>query len=439
MSAKVVRYRDAWWVRTHFMGKKREKQFGPSNTDKAAALKTAERINAKIALGEYDPRKRTRKSIPFDDHLRTWHRLYSVTFKPRYRETSETIVNKHLIPFFGSIDIREIGNTHLLEYVKLKLDEGHKPPTILTALSVVRRVLNIAVQEGLIARNPANGVGRLIARVARSRASVVTQVDAWTPEEVGLLLAIAEEHEPVFAPFLRFLLSTGARRGEAIGLRWEDVDFERHEFTIRRALTKGQEVTPKSGLARKVAMPPTLAECLFDLLGKRRHEMVTAGRPDIPSTVFCSRVGKPLDERNVTRSWYRVRRRAQKAGVRPFKLHAARHTYASLALEAGRSIRFVAEQLGHSNPGFTLRVYAHAMPAERGNVDFADFPSVAKRRYSSPTSANAFETENAPGLNDRGHSRKVEHETRFELATLTLATLSGSPIDFAETLGVAAT
>jgi hypothetical protein len=144
--------------------------------------------------------------------------------------------------------------------------------------------------------------------------------------------------------------------------------------------------------------------------------MLTAGRPDIPLTVFCSRVGKPLDERNVSRSWYRVRRRALKEGVRPFKLHAARHTYASLALDAGRSIRFVAEQLGHANPAFTLRVYAHAMPAEHGDVDFADFPSVAKRRYASPTNVDAPETENAPGLTSRGHSLKMEHETRFELA-----------------------
>ena len=80
-----------------------------------------------------------------------------------------------------------------------------------------------------------------------------------------------------------------------------------------------------------------------------------------------------LDERNVTRSWYRVRRQAAKLGVRPLKLHAARHTYASLALAAGKSIRWVAAQLGHASAAFTLRTYAHAMPEEEVDLSFADF------------------------------------------------------------------
>jgi len=60
----------------------------------------------------------------------------------------------------------------------------------------------------------------------------------------------------------------------------------------------------------------------------------------VPEFVFCSAVGGPLEERNVTRSWYRLRRKAQAKGVRPLRLHDARHTYASLALAAGKSVRW---------------------------------------------------------------------------------------------------
>jgi len=265
-------------------------------------------------------------------------------------------------------------------------------------------------------------------RIDRRTAKETRVVDAWSREEVEKLLGVAEEHEPRFAPVLRFLLSTGARRGEAVGLRWEDVDFESGRITIRRALTQGVTVTPKSGKARRIAMPPTLASVLFDLLAERRIQAMQRGWAEIPPWVFASKAGTPLDERNVTRSWHRVRRRAQKAGVRPFKLHAARHTFASLALAAGRSIRWVAEQLGHANPELTLRVYAHALPVRDEDLAFAAFAASAPTRpgssrlYPAPDPEESLDEESPdPRTADRGFGI-LEHETGFEPATLTLAT-----------------
>jgi len=110
---------------------------------------------------------------------------------------------------------------------------------------------------------------------------------------------------------------------------------------------------------------------------------------EVSEWVFCSLAETHLDERNVTRSWSRIRRRAAKLGVRPLKLHVARHTYASLALAAGKSIRWVAAQLGHASAAFTLRTYVHAMPEEEADLAFAEFgeqtqESVFRRLYPSP-------------------------------------------------------
>jgi hypothetical protein len=79
----------------------------------------------------------------------------------------------------------------------------------------------------------------------------------------------------------------------------------------------------------------------------------------------------------------RVRRRAQKQGVRPLKLHCARHTWATFALQAGKSIRWVADQLGHADPALTLRVYAHAMREEEIDLSFAEFDGPG-RPYTAP-------------------------------------------------------
>ena len=89
--------------------------------------------------------------------------------------------------------------------------------------------------------------------------------------------------------------------------------------------------------------------------------------------MFCSESGDRWDENNFSRAWRRVQRRAQKQGVRPLPFHSTRHTYATFAIDAGRSIRWVSEQLGHADPAMTLRAYAHVLPRRDEDVSFADF------------------------------------------------------------------
>jgi len=89
-----------------------------------------------------------------------------------------------------------------------------------------------------------------------------------------------------------------------------------------------------------------------------------------PGYVFLSTRGKRLQERNVNRSWYRLRTRAAEKSVRPLRLHCTRHTFATLALEAGRSIPWVSKILGHAQVATTLNVYAHFMPNENDSMDF---------------------------------------------------------------------
>jgi integrase len=252
------------------------------------------------ARPEYPLWSRAAAAIPFGPHVRAWHARYKVTFKPSYQETSLSLIDRHLVPFFGEKDLREISEADLLDYITLKLDAGLAPTTITTGLSIVRRVLNLAVRDELISRNSAANLGELMRRVDRRIATEVKIVESWSREEAQTLLRVAAEHEPRFEPMLRFLLSTGARRGEALGLQWADIDFDRRRILIRRAITKGICVTPKSGKARSIAMPAGLADTFFDLLTARRQEALHRGWPDVPVWVFCSEAGTPIDERNLT-------------------------------------------------------------------------------------------------------------------------------------------
>ncbi len=143
-------------------------------------------------------------------------------------------------------------------------------------------------------------------------------------------------------------------------------------------------------------MTHALAEQLFDVLTVRKREALARGTGEVAAWVFCSEVGGAWEPRNVERSWYRVLRHCQnrETKVRPLKLHCARHTWATLALLAGKSVRWVADVLGHADPSLTLRVYAHALREEEHDLSFLDFGTPG-RPQTAPVTGGALDTEEA--------------------------------------------
>ncbi len=420
MAAKVKFERGAWWVFTHHRGRRKKNRVGPTKADKRRAEKIAEQVNAAIALGQYGTTtNKGERPLPCDAELRKWHRTYAPTMKATYATLTQGLIDNHLAPHFGSSDMRKIREADLLAFVQKMQDAGRAPGTIRNALSALRRVFSLLVRDGQLTANPAAGIGSLMARVERATVAETAEVQSWSRTEVETLLRISRESEPRFSPFLALLLGTGMRRGEALGLQWTDIDLGGSVLTVRRSITTAGLSTPKSGKPRRVALPASLAEMLFDLLADRRRECLARGWPEVPEWVFCSEVGTAWGVRNVSRIWYRVRRRAQKQGVRPLRLHDARHTYASLALHAGKSVKWLADQLGHSNPALTLQIYAHVVPDEETDLGFANF-DVPGRPYTAPNSDAHPEAESASSLSDHQRFGFMERETGIEPATLSL-------------------
>jgi len=389
MAARVIerqgKHGNTYTVVVDQGGRRKKKSYG-SNRQKAQ--KVMDEINRRLVAGAFQLEDKPDVPLRCDVELRTWLENYGPTLKPGYRQTAAGIIKRHLAPHFGAQDLRALEEDDLLNYLRAKLDVGLAPATVRGHLAILQRVITLLRRKRKLAHNPAERLGELFRQVGRSASEQVREVDAWTRSEAQTLLSVAREHEKDFYPLLAVLLGTGMRRGEALGLRWTDVDLEGHQMHVRRSWSKGYLTTPKSGKGRRVDLVPWLAEALFDLAVERRRQALQRGWPDVPEWVFCSETGDLLDESNVGRVWRRLRRRAQKKGVRPLKLHSARHTWATLALGASKSPRWVADQLGHRNPSFTMNVYSHALPREEHDLSFVDFGATQDQRRTKTSQNN---------------------------------------------------
>jgi integrase len=164
---------------------------------------------------------------------------------------------------------------------------------------------------------------------------------------------------------------TGMRRGEAIGLRWVDVDLENRRLSVRRALIPiNREVIvsePKTVKGRRVvALDPATIEVLKAQSARQLSEQDDwdEGWTD-SGLVFTAENGAALDPESVSRYW----RQAVKKSMLPrIRLHDLRHTHATLALQAGIHPKVVSERLGHANISITLDTYSHAIPAIQEEV-----------------------------------------------------------------------
>ena len=417
MAAKLREKDGAYWAVIHHKGRRKWKKIG---RDKREAQKVVHKINAAIALGKVSM-ERQRETVTVEEALRRWYEDYRPTFSPAFAQLAEINIRRHLNPALGNLRINELEERHLLQFIQGKIDAENplRVSTLTNILSVLRRVMALAVDDGVIERNPCRNLGRLLAKVRRQQSEEVSRVDSWNREEVETLLQVARVEESRFHPLLAFLLSTGCRKGEALGLKWADLDFTGKRIQIRRALVRGQLGTPKSGKARSVVLSPALAGILRDLLAERRRECLRRGWVEVPEFVFCSTTGGPLGERNVNRTWQRLRRKAQKEGIRPLRLHHARHTFASLALASGKSLRWVATQLGHANPELTLRVYAHALRDEETDLSFLDFGGTKRHPRGTKRIAASVTRKPLRATPRRGY-RNLERETGLEPATLSL-------------------
>jgi integrase len=318
-------------------GKERNKSF----TRKVDAERYLTGIeHSKITGTYFDP---TRSKIAVAPWSRQW--LAAQThLKPSTRARYEGILSKHVEPRWGPVPLSQVSHADVTGWIS-GLDVA--PATVRYIHRVFSLLLELAVRDGRIPKNPTTGVR--LPRVHQPERRFLT------PEQVHRLADAAAQY-PIpeagdqYRVLVLVLAFCGLRWGEVAALRVKRVDTFRRRLAVAESVTEvsGRLVwgTPKSHAARSVPMPRFLAELLTELVaGKAADDLV-----------FTTWRGKTLRNLNFRRDVFD--RAAEDAGLAGLTPHELRHTAASLAVSAGANVKAVQKMLGHASAAMTLDVYS---------------------------------------------------------------------------------
>ncbi len=370
-----VRYRDPG-------GEQRARQF----VRKAAADRFAASVETDKSRGSYvDPKA---GQMILQEYGEAW--LASQTFDSSTREAVELRLRLHVYPTLGATPLAALRPSQLQAWLR-GLQQVLAPRYVRVIFANLSAVLAAAVDDERIVRNPCRAASVKPPGVPSGK------VVPWTPDQV---LAVRDALPLRYGAMATLAAGCGLRQGEVFGLAVEDVDFLRGVVHVRRQvkLLGGRQVfaPPKGRKLRDVPLPQSVALELaahlqaWPAVAVELPWQEVTGPPCAVDLLLTTRERTALQRNYVNTKLWKPALKA--AGVEPTRengMHALRHFYASVLLDAGESIRALAEYLGHADPGFTLRVYTHLMPASEERTKRAVDRALAGGRAIDGSSACA--------------------------------------------------
>jgi len=289
---------------------------------RAEAIKV---LNAEVSDAQRGKYYFQQKNIAFDEMADLFLEKYSRVNKKSWK-TSDWVYLRRLKPYFGKYELSKITVEMIEEYKAERLSTGIKKCSVNREVSCLRKIFNVAIAWGYTGSNPVRKV-KFFSEKENIRERVLTD------GEEERLLAVVPPH---IKPIILVALNTGMRKGEDFNLRWQNVDIERKQISIKES---------KSGRERKI---PTNS-VLFSLLNALKSQNGSS------EYLFTNpATGKPYTD--ITRSFNTA---CRKAGVEDLRFHDLRHTFATRLVRRGVDLVIIKELMGHASIVTTQR-YLHS-------------------------------------------------------------------------------
>lgn len=359
---KTVSGKPRWYVtieggRDPATGKRRQRSLGGYGT-KTEATKALRDSLGRMDTGTFvEPSKLTLGQYLTD----TWLPAQEDQLRPSTWDSYRRNLDLHVIPQLGTTTMQALTPGQLNSLYRQMRDRGLSDRGIRYVHTITRKALAKAVMDGLVMRNVAS-----LATPPKQVAAGKPQMRTWTAAQLGAFLAAVEGER--LAPAFTLAALTGMRRGEVLGLRWEDVDLDASRLSVRQTLIsvayKPQLSTPKTKKGRRSI--PLEARAVAALKSWRKaqlEERMAAGAAwQDTGLVFSREDGSWVHPERFSQVFDTVVSRLADSDMPRIRLHDLRHTWATLALQAGVPVKVVSEILGHASVSITYDTYSHVIP-----------------------------------------------------------------------------
>lgn len=330
----------------------------PRVKTKREAQRSLDEAKAAAMLGKIGPGRSQSLAKYLDGWLTTQRSTVRSstfdTYKRNVRRVSEQI---------GHININALKPSHVQNCYGALLDAGLSAQSVRQVHLTLHKALKDALRLDLVVRNATDGA--TLPRVRR------TEMSWYSIEELERLFTSTEGDR--FHALWVLLGTLGLRLGEALGLRWADIDFERRTVKVQRTVQRDRAGgglvfgEPKSAKSRRTIELSSEALKAIEHHQERQTFEQTKAEDSWKDgdLIFCTGFGTPLDQGRIHYHW---KNSVQKAGIPRYRIHDLRHSVATHLLLGGMSALEVAEILGHSSASLVLEVYGHVTPSSRGRA-----------------------------------------------------------------------